>query len=168
MLTRSVFELLLRAGRAVHLSLPTLSAQLQAVPRDVARALFALVRESRIAVADRAQQAGTPDWKATGLNGLDDDLVALARPGQKLVLATDDGLCMARCGWSAYEAEVMAAVRRQDFTPERGEMRVLRVGAHRFRLCASAPVNTSSPALLRLGHRLLSLPDAALAQEMPC
>lgn len=151
---RLLFEHILRAGHPVPIDMRGFAAALGRPVADVARALFALHRQQRLSVLEQAPPVRA-SWAATGLAGLVDDLLALATPGQCLLLSSADGFCLARVGWTTYEAEVLAARTAPPRHPTSDVLVSLHVGARTFRLSANAPIDTHHTALLQLGHRLL-------------
>lgn len=167
-LQRRVFVSMLGAGGFLQLHVPSLASALHVGSQAVAQALFALMRQGCIVVADQAREIATTDWRQRGLAGLHADLMALTNPGQKIVLATQDGLCVAHTGWSTYEAEIIACRGAQDWAAAGGEVWPLQLGARRFRLCTHAPIDRRNTALLGLGYRMLDLFGEIDAKEMSC
>lgn len=149
---RALFEHLLVQDAAVATDVHELARRLGETSAVVARALFALVRTESLAVHVASPSASV--YRAGGLAHLQTDLLELGRPGQKLVLASDDGFCIASVSCTRYEEEVLAAS-----AGTRGgalQTHTLRFGGHRVDLVASEPIDRRSPALLHLGRRLLS------------
>jgi len=152
---RRLFEHILRAGRPLPIDMHGLAAALSLPTATVARTLFALNRHQSLSVLETPAEA-RQSWAETGLAGLSDELAALATPGQTLLLSGADGFCIARAGWTRYEAEVMAARRPEDHRHHQGEIMPLYFGSRCFYLSANARIDLKNPALLRLAHRLLT------------
>jgi len=106
-------------------------------------------------------------WAQPGLAGLGSDLASAVGPRQNLLLASDQGFCVASVGWTAYEAQVMAASGHQH-PKELGEVLRLNVGRQRFQLCASGRLDRTAFAWLRLGYRLLHGCGRCMESEPPC
>lgn len=151
---RRFFEHILLTGRPQPIDMPGFGAALGQPVAAIARIMFALNRTQSISVLEEAPSARST-WARTGLSGLTNDLVALASPGQKLLLASDDGFSIARVGWSSYEAEVMANRRPRDYTPGHGEIWPLYLGSRCMYLSSNARIDQKNPVLLHLGYRLL-------------
>lgn len=153
-LERRLFEHILLTGRPQPIDMHGLAEQLGEPVAAIARALFALNRHQSLSILEEAP-AARGGWQVVGLGGLADELVALASPGQRLLLASADGLCIARAGWTRYEAEVMAARPPEDHRRNHGEIVPLHFAGRSFQLSCNARIDLRNPALLRLGHRLL-------------
>lgn len=151
---RRLFEHILLAGRPQPIDIPGFGAALGQPVAAIARIMFGLNRNQNVSVLEEAPSARM-DWECTGLSGLINDLVALATPGQKLLVAGADGFSLARVGWSSYEADVMATRQPRDYTPGQGEIWPLYLGSRCFYLSANARIDQKNPVLLKLGYRLL-------------
>lgn len=158
---RRLFEHLLDASDRVELNVPALAASLCLPARAIARALFALNRHSSIAVQDAAaplaaaaspvlHRAGRP-----GLAGLEQDLMEIAQAHGEMLLASEDGFCIAQAGLSPEGAQRLAAR-----LPLGGELATssrtaLCFGDRTLHFYASSGIDLKHPLMLRLGARLL-------------
>ena len=168
---RRLFETLVRAGRETPLDMPAIAARLQTPVRDVAKALFALNRSESVSVIEDAPDRHQKGWREAGLAGLSEDMASMTRPGQSLLLATEDGFQIARVGWGVYEADVMAVQQQLRAagegaggqTPTAGDAShaQLMVAGRCFHICGTAPLDREHGAWLRLAYRLLSAFDQA-------
>lgn len=165
---RRLFEHLLLTGRSQPIDMPGMAAALGLTVATIARIMFALNRNQSISVLEQAPSA-RETWARTGLSGLTDDLVALASPGQKLLLASADGFSIARVGWSSYEAEVMANRQPRHYTTGQGEIWPLYFGSRCMYLSSDSRIDPKNRALLSLGFRLLEGCGPLANQEpLPC
>ncbi|MDH5206687.1 MAG: hypothetical protein OEW36_13590 [Hylemonella sp.] len=151
---RRLFEYFLMAARPQVIDMAVFGEALDLPLATIARIMFSLNRSQSISVLDQPPSARVT-WETSGLSGLADDLAALALPGQKLLLSTADGFCVARVGWSSYEADVMATREPTDISPSLGEIFPIHHGSSCFYLSANARIDQKNTALLNLGHRLL-------------
>lgn len=152
-LERLLFEYLLLQEQATQTDTHALAKTLQQSTSTVARALFALLRNESLSV--HVKPPASFAYRDGGLGQLQADLLELALPGQKLVLASQEGLCLASVGCTRYEAEVLAAaVGTLSATPH---AHVLRFARGHIHLLASSAVDQRNSALLHLGRRLLAL-----------
>ncbi len=103
---RAVIECLLSMDGRRPVNLRAMSASLSWSMAQLARVLFALNRSRAIQVDMDAPLRDESGGDA--LAGLDNDLQTLAGTGQRALLASSDGLCLAAIGWSDEEAEQMA------------------------------------------------------------
>jgi len=165
---RRLFERILLNGRPQPIDMPGWGTELGHPVAAIARILFGLNRSQSVSVLEEAPPSNLA-WAHTGLNGLINDLVALATPGQKLLVASADGFSIARVGWSSYEADVMATRQPRDYTPSQGEIWPLYLGSRCFYLSANARIDQKNPALLNLGYRLLrGCGPFAGEERVPC
>ncbi len=149
---RVLFEYLLLQDAATVTDVPALARRIGEPSAAVARALFALVRTESLSVHVEAPPAFA--YREGGLAHLQADLLELSRSGQKLVLASHEGLCMASAGCTRYEEDVLAA--SAGTTGSGLHTHTWQFGDRRIDLVASGPVDGRSQALLHLGRRLLS------------
>lgn len=158
---RRLFEHLLGAPDAVELNVPALAARFCLPARTLARALFALNRHASVAVQDAAdtlpvaagpapQGAGRP-----GLAGLEQDLIDIAQAQGEMLLASNDGFCIARAGLSPQRAQQLAARLPLGDEGGAGFRAALCFGDRTLHFYASAGIDLKHPLMLRLGARLL-------------
>lgn len=152
---RRFFELLVGAGQPQSVDMPGFARALDLSAADLARTMFALNRNRRITVLEGAPTRRESWVEDEGLAGLTHDLVAVAAPGQKILLAGSDGMAIARVGWSAYEADVMAARTQRDLAASQPEIWPLVIGGRSFVLSANSLLDQRHPAWLQFGYRLL-------------
>jgi len=165
---RRFFEHIFLAGRPLPIDMPGFGTALGLPVATIARLMFALNRTQAISVLEEAPSARLA-WAHTGLSGLTNDLLGLATPGQKLLLASADGFSIARVGWSPYEADVMANRQPKDYAPNQGEIWPLYLGSRCFYLSSNAKIDRKNSVLLNFGYRLLQgcMPLAA-EKRQPC
>jgi hypothetical protein len=161
---RRLFEHVLLCGRPQPVDMAAFGVALGLSVASIARLMFALNRTQSISVLEEPPSARVA-WAESGLAGLGDNLAALAIPGQKLLLSSADGLCIARVGWTAYEADVMATREPRDYQPSMGEIFPLHVGTRCFYLSANARIDQKNTVLLNLGYRLLQGCSSPPAKE---
>ncbi|MCL1622591.1 hypothetical protein [Ralstonia pseudosolanacearum] len=148
---RALFEHLLLRADATRTDAQALARSTGQNRSAVARALFALVRTESLSVH---VEPPTPFiYRNGGLACLQADLLELAQPGQKLLLANHEGFCLASVGCTRYEESVLAAAAGG----AKGAMHdhALHFANHRIHLMTSRPIDGRNPALLQLGRRLL-------------
>lgn len=149
-----MIECLLSMDDRRPVNLRAMSVSLSWPVAQLARVLFTLNRSQGIQVDMNAPLRDESAGDA--LAGLDDDLQTLAGPGQRALLASNDGLCLAAVGWSDEEADQMAG----RLAPARGKDNGAQVltwffARERVLLYAEAGVEQRDPAWISLGRRLL-------------
>ncbi|MDQ3059297.1 MAG: hypothetical protein M3R45_07175 [Pseudomonadota bacterium] len=160
-LERRLFEHLLGAPQAVALNVPALAAALRQPARAIARALFALNRQAGIAVQEAAAPpcgAANPASGAAcrGLAGLEQDLRDISCGNGQMMLACEDGFCIAQAGLSPAQAQSLAAQLALGDGPAASHCRAaLSFGDRTLHFYASAGIDLKHPLMLRLGARLL-------------
>jgi hypothetical protein len=160
---RRLFEHLLGAPEAVALDVPALAANLCLPARAIAHALFALNRHSSVAVQDSAEpfamaanpQMHTP-WRR-GMADLEQDLIAISQASGQMLLACDDGFCIAQAGLSPARAQSLAAQLPLGKSAAPNFQAALCLGDRRLHLHASPDIDLKHPLMLRLGARLLRI-----------
>lgn len=158
---RALFEQLILAGEETPLQMADMATTLGMNVKDVARTLFSLNRAESVSVLEHAPDRHAKGWGAQGLAGLSEELARMTRPGQYMVLSTEDGFQLARAGCGAYEGDVIAASQRagRDASPSGSRFpgqTLLYAGGKGFILTSSSVLDVSHPAWLRLAYRLLS------------
>jgi len=153
---QKVFTGLLRLPHSVALVPARLADQFGLELPELSRALFELNRRQSLLVTDRAYDHGGDFRYDFAL--LCEDLRSLAVGTPQLMLASADGLCLARQGLS--EEDCLQAAAHCHDGPDAGFslMAPLHLGATVLRLFSRAGIDAASPALLRLVRRLISLP----------
>lgn len=151
---RAVIECLLSMDDQRPVDLRAMSASLCWPVAQLARVLFTLNRSQGIQVDMDAPLRD--ECAGDALAGLDDDLQKLADPGQRALLASNDGLCLAAIGWSDEEAEQMAG----RLAPECGHDNAARLltwffARERVLLYADAGVDQRDSAWVGVARRLL-------------
>lgn len=148
---RALFEHLLLQDDATRTDAQALARSTGQDPGTVARALFALVRTESLSV--HVERPAPFVYRTGGLTCLQADLLDLAQPGQKLLLASHEGFCLASVGCTRYEETVLAASAGN----ASGAMHdhALHFANHHIHLMTSRPIDRRNPALLHLGRRLL-------------
>lgn len=158
---RRLFEHLLGAADAVALDVPALARALSLPARTVARALFALNRHSSVAVQDSAEPlaaAASPAMHPAaglGLAALAQDMAGIAQPQGQIMLASDDGFCIAQAGLSAPQAQRLAAQLPLGDGAAPNFHAALCFGDRTLHFYASPAIDLAHPLMLRLGARLL-------------
>lgn len=153
---RAVIECLLSMDGQRPVNLRVMSASLSWPVAQLARVLFALNRSQGIQVDMDAPLRDESGGDA--LAGLDGDLQTLAgRPGQRALLASNDGLCMAAVGWSdEEEADQMAGRLAPGSGPgNAAQVQTWFFARERVLLYAEAGVDQRDPVWISLGRRLL-------------
>ena len=141
---RAVIECLLSMDGKTPVNLRAMSASLSWPMAQLARVLFALNRSQGIQV--------DMDAPLRDESGGD----ALAGTGQRALLASSDGLCLAAIGWSDEEAEQMAG-RLAPVSEQENTAPVLTwfFARERVVLCVDAGVDQRDPAWVGVARRLL-------------
>lgn len=151
---RAAIECLLSMDGRHPVNLRVMSASLSWPMAQLARVLFSLNRSQGIQVGMEAPLRDESGGDA--LACLDDDLQTLAGTGQRALLASSDGLCLAAVGWSDEEAEQMAgrlaSENRQD---NAAQVLTWFFARERVVLCTDAGVDQRDPAWVGVARRLL-------------
>ena len=161
---RLLFERLILAGKDTPLRMNDFAESLSMSVKDVAKTLFALNRAESVSVRELPPDRHEKGWASAGLAGLSEELASMTRPGQRILLSTDDGFQIARVGCGAYEGDVIAvrqqvesAAGRLDEGDGRADLHArLYVAGKGFHLSSSAALDRSHPAWIRLAFRLLN------------
>lgn len=121
---------------------------------ELAKVLFVLNRSQGVQV-----DTGRPlrdEYGDDALAGLDDDLQTLAEAGQRTLLATSDGLCIAASGWSVEEADgVASGLAVGGEAGNAAQVVPLFFARERVVFCADTRVDLSHPSWVRMARRLL-------------
>lgn len=168
-LERRLFEHLLGAPAAVELNVQALASALCHPVQAIARALFALNRQASIEVQDGAASlpAASPALRAglrQGIAGLAQDLIDISGGRGEIMLASDDGFCIAQAGLSAQRAQALAAHLPRDDGSAMPFRMQLCFADRTLYFCASSRIDLKHPVMLRLGADLVQgchLPHAA-------
>ena len=168
-LERRLFEHLLAAPQTLELNVPALAAALGHPVPSVARALFVLNRHASIAVQDGVaplSAAASPAMRGgmhQGISGLDQDLTDICCEQGEIMLASDDGFCIAQAGLSPERAQWLAAQLPSGDGLTQSFRAVLCFGGRTLHFYASPGINLKHPLMLRMGVHLLQgcyLPSA--------
>lgn len=158
---RCLFEHLLGAPEAVELNVKALAATLRHPVQSVAQALFALNRHASIAVHDDAKALSRDailamsQGRRRGIASLDQDLVEISQDKGEVLLASEDGFCIARAGMDAKRAQWLAAQLSLGRGPATSFQVAFSFGRRTLHFCASPDVDLDHPAMLRLGAHLM-------------
>jgi hypothetical protein len=150
-----VFSGLLRLPRSAPLVAATLAEQFGMDLEDFSRALFELNRSRSLRVSDEAHDHSAQFHADFAL--LLEDLRDLGADRPELMLATTDGLCLARQGLSDEICLRQAAICHRGPSPEFPCVIPLHVSSRTIHLCSTQDIDASSDALLRLTRRLIGL-----------
>ena len=160
-LERRLFEHLLGAPEAVELNVPALASALRHPAQAIARALFALNRQASIAVHDSAVPRRAPASPAMragvrqGIAGLEQDLIDISGGCGEIMLASDDGFCIAQTGLPAQQAQALAARLPWDDGSVMQFRMQLCFTDRTLYFCASSRIDLKHPVMLRLGAHLV-------------
>ncbi|MFZ3139956.1 hypothetical protein [Polaromonas sp.] len=159
-LERRLFEHLLGAPAAVELNVQALASALRHPVQAIARALFALNRQASIEVQDGAASlpAASPALRAglrQGIAGLAQDLIDISGGCGEIMLASDDGFCIAQAGLSAQQAQALAAHLPWDDGSVMHFRMQLCFADRTLYFCASSRIDLKHPVMLRLGAHLV-------------
>ena len=160
-LERRLFEHLLGAPAAVELNVQALASALCHPVQAIARALFALNRQASIEVQDGAAPlcaAASPALRAglrQGIAGLAQDLIDISGGCGEIMLASDDGFCIAQAGLSAQRAQALAAHLPWDDGSAMNFRMQLCFADRTLYFCASSRIDLKHPVMLRLGADLV-------------
>ena len=152
---QKVFAGLLRLSDSAVLVPAQLAEQFGLNLQDFSRALFELNRRQSVQVIPEPQNHA--DELRADFALLCADLGDLAAQAQPLLLASNDGLCLAQQGLAEEACIKQAAECHRGENPQFPHVLPLHLSSGLFRLCSPAPIRTSHAALLRLARRLSSL-----------
>lgn len=161
---QTVYAALLRQRRSPAVAPARLAEPLGLTEDELSRALFELNRAGSIQVCTEVRDHERDFHYDHAL--LRADLRELAAHGMpQLLLAGEDGLCLAQHGLSEAVCIEQAAVCSR--RPSRQFPHVLPIYLDRrpLRLCSITPLRGAPLALLRLVRRLLALPDAEAGRD---
>lgn len=151
---RDVIERLLSMDCPRPVNLRAMSAGMSWPMADLARVLFALNRSQGVQVG-----IDNPLRDVSGgdeLAGLEDDLQTLAGVGQRALLASSDGLCIAASGCSGEEADLMAGgLSPGGEVGNAAQVLTLFFARERVVFCADTSVDLSHPSWVPMVRRLL-------------
>ena len=160
-LERRLFEYLLAAYDDVELNVPALAAALTHSSQSIARALFVLNRHSSIDVKESSSpspdlaHAAKSQKTPRGIANLEQDLIDIAQTQGEILLASDDGFCIAQTGMSPEQAQLLAAHLPSDKYPTMSFQARLHFGENTLHFGASPGIDLKHPAMLKLGAHLL-------------
>ena len=152
---QKVFAGLLRLPHSAPLLPARLAEQFGLDLPDFSRALFELNRHQSLRVTEHPSTYRSDFHYDFPL--LCEDLRCLATGKPQIMLATPDGLCLAHQGLAEHDCMRWAARCHEGPDAEIPHVVPLYFGSTLLRLCSSTTINMTSPALLRLARRLISL-----------
>lgn len=150
-----VFSGLLQLPRSAPLVAAELAARFGLELEDFSRALFELNRSRSLRVTDDARDHAAQFQPGIAL--LHEDLCALGASRPELLLATDDGLCLAQQGLPEELCLRQAALCHRGPSAEFPWVFPLHLGSRVIHLCSRHDIDTASAALLGLARRLVGL-----------